>query len=68
MAGRIAHVEIAHTVEGHSKGWAKVEFEAFDGAQNAIHIFDGSEFQGRILKVRWDRSQQVQQLLFPILS
>lgn len=48
-------VEIAQTKDGKSKGHATIVFGNPKDAQKALSQMDGSTFQGRPLKVKWDR-------------
>jgi len=53
--GRIDNVEIAQNDGGKSKGIGFVDFNHRNDAQKALNQMDGSDFQGRRLKVKWDR-------------
>jgi len=53
--GRIPNIDIAQTQNGKSKGFGLVEFAFEKDAQKALNQMDGSTFQGRPLKIKWDR-------------
>mmetsp|Transcript_9222 Transcript_9222/g.21985 ORF Transcript_9222/g.21985 Transcript_9222/m.21985 type:complete len:443 (+) Transcript_9222:75-1403(+) len=53
--GRIQNVEIAQAQNGKSKGFGFVDFANQRDAQKALNQMDSSNFQGRPLKVKWDR-------------
>ncbi|KAK9353733.1 hypothetical protein V1523DRAFT_425757 [Lipomyces doorenjongii] len=54
-AGKVVRVDIINNTEGQSRGFAIAIFETEDDAQHAIDVFNGVEFEGRILTVRLDR-------------
>ncbi|KAJ8103262.1 hypothetical protein POJ06DRAFT_66247 [Lipomyces tetrasporus] len=54
-AGKVARVDIINNTEGQSRGFAIAIFETEEDAQHAIDVFNGVEFEGRILTVRLDR-------------
>lgn len=54
-SGPVAHVEIQTNDVGDSLGFALVTFEDEDTARKAIELFDGKMFEGRALKVHYDR-------------
>lgn len=53
--GPVTHVEIQTNDVGDSLGFALVTFEDEDTARKAIDLFDGKMFEGRALKVHYDR-------------
>ncbi|KAG5363442.1 33 kDa ribonucleoprotein [Yarrowia sp. B02] len=53
--GPVAHVEIQTNDVGDSLGFALVTFEDEETARKAIDLFDGKMFEGRALKVHYDR-------------
>jgi nucleolin len=52
--GKVDNVEIAEH-NGRSKGFGFVDFSSRDAAERALNALDGRDFQGRPLKVKWDR-------------
>ncbi|KAK9320430.1 hypothetical protein V1517DRAFT_209316 [Lipomyces orientalis] len=54
-AGKVVRVDIINNTEGQSRGFAIAIFETEEDAQHAIDVFNGVEFEGRILTVRLDR-------------
>ncbi|KAK9470048.1 uncharacterized protein V1510DRAFT_303230 [Dipodascopsis tothii] len=54
-AGLINRIEIISNNEGQSKGFAIVIFAAEEDALKAIELYNGAEFEGRVLTVRFDR-------------
>lgn len=52
--GKIENVEIAEH-NGRSKGFGFVDFSSRDSAKRALQKLDGRDFQGRPLKLKWDR-------------
>ena len=58
-AGEVASVNILTDREtGRSRGFGFVEMATEEGAQKAIEIFDGQDFEGRTLKVNEARPQE----------
>ncbi|KAK9469597.1 hypothetical protein V1512DRAFT_256628 [Lipomyces arxii] len=54
-AGTLDRIDIINNNEGQSRGFAIAVFGSEDDASRAIQMFDGAEFEGRILAVRLDR-------------
>ncbi|ORY79412.1 hypothetical protein BCR37DRAFT_388439 [Protomyces lactucae-debilis] len=54
-AGRITRVEISTSREGRSRGWGTALFATEQEAQMAVQMFDRTEVEGRIIKVRKDK-------------
>eukprot|EP00980_Cylindrotheca_fusiformis_P014602 scaffold3955_cov160-Cylindrotheca_fusiformis.AAC.22 len=52
--GKIDNVEIAVN-NGRSKGFGFVDFVSRDDAKRAMGALDGKDFQGRPIKIKWDR-------------
>jgi RNA recognition motif-containing protein len=52
--GKVEKVEIAEH-NGRSKGFGFVDFSSRDAAERALVALDGRDFQGRPIKVKWDR-------------
>ena len=58
-AGGVKSVAVIKDREtGRSKGFAFVEFETQVDAEKAISMFDGKEYQGRVLKVNLARPRE----------
>lgn len=53
--GPVSHVEIQTNDVGDSLGFALVTFQDEETASKAIELFDGKMFEGRALKVHYDR-------------
>ena len=62
MFGEVGTVESANLIEdrdtGRSRGFAFVEMESDDDAQNAISELDGKEVDGRELKVNEAKTRE----------
>jgi RNA recognition motif-containing protein len=56
-AGRILRADVALAPDGRSKGYGTAVFATTQEAQTAIDMFDGHDFDGRIIRVRWDKYQ-----------
>ncbi|CAJ1948625.1 unnamed protein product [Cylindrotheca closterium] len=56
--GRLINVEIAEAPNGKSKGFGLVDFGNQKDAQKALNQMDSHNFQGRPLKVKWDRDSK----------
>ncbi|KAG0144156.1 hypothetical protein CROQUDRAFT_641281 [Cronartium quercuum f. sp. fusiforme G11] len=54
-AGNILRADVAMGVDGRSRGFGTVLFATADDAQNAVRLYDGHEFNGRLLKVHFDK-------------
>ena len=54
-AGEIYRVEIPENSEGRAKGFAIATYQSMENATKAIEKFNGAEFQGRELTVRFDK-------------
>jgi len=52
--GAVEHVEVMEFPDGKKRGFATVKFYHARDAQKAIHQFNGVEFHGRVLEVRFD--------------
>jgi RNA recognition motif-containing protein len=52
--GAVEHVDVMEFPDGRKKGFGTVKFASSAEANAAIEQFNGVEFQGRILEVRWD--------------
>ncbi|KAG9313465.1 hypothetical protein JVU11DRAFT_5790 [Chiua virens] len=60
-AGPVARADVALGPDGRSRGFGTVTFVAEDGAERARRMFDGYEFNGRPLKVHYDKYAQSSQ-------
>ncbi|KAJ8586785.1 hypothetical protein M405DRAFT_685717, partial [Rhizopogon salebrosus TDB-379] len=54
-AGTVARADVALGPDGRSRGFGTVSFVTEDGAERARRMFDGYEFNGRQLKVHYDK-------------
>ncbi|KAG0257682.1 hypothetical protein BG011_003843 [Mortierella polycephala] len=54
-AGNIIRADVAHGYDGRSRGFGSVLFGTPEDARNAIAAFDNYEYNGRILRVHYDR-------------
>ncbi|KEI39919.1 uncharacterized protein L969DRAFT_16591 [Mixia osmundae IAM 14324] len=54
-AGNILRADVQLGPDGRSRGFGSVLFAYPEEAQNAMHMFNGYEFNGRQLKVHFDR-------------
>ncbi|KDN42849.1 hypothetical protein K437DRAFT_237507 [Tilletiaria anomala UBC 951] len=57
-AGDIQRADVAVGPEGRSRGFGTVLFATAEDAQNAVRIYHGYEYNGRTLKVHFDRFAQ----------
>lgn len=53
--GNVSRAEVCETNNGKSTGFGIVLFSHAESASNAMSAMDGTEFQGRVISVRWDR-------------
>ncbi|KAF8627339.1 hypothetical protein AX15_004412 [Amanita polypyramis BW_CC] len=61
QAGTIIRADVALGPDGRSRGFGTVIFATEIDAERAMKIFNGYEYNGRILKVHFDRFTQVGQ-------
>ncbi|KAG1767773.1 hypothetical protein EDD22DRAFT_766399, partial [Suillus occidentalis] len=54
-AGAVARADVTVGPDGRSRGFGTVSFVTEDGAERARRTFDGYEFNGRPLKVHYDK-------------
>lgn len=54
-AGAVARADVTVGPDGRSRGFGTVSFVTEDGAERACRMFDGYEFNGRPLKVHYDK-------------
>ncbi|ORZ17137.1 hypothetical protein BCR42DRAFT_413994 [Absidia repens] len=54
-AGKILRADVAQEPGGKSRGFGTVLYTTFEDAENAIAMFDGYEYQGRQLRVHFDK-------------
>ncbi|KAG2041229.1 hypothetical protein BDR03DRAFT_856733, partial [Suillus americanus] len=54
-AGAVARADVTVGPDGRSRGFGTVSFVTEDGAERARRMFDGYEFNGRPLKVHYDK-------------
>ena len=54
-AGNIQRADVALNADGRSRGFGTVLFASPEDAQNAVRLYHGYEFNGRVLKVHFDR-------------
>lgn len=57
-AGNILRADVALGPDGRSRGFGTVLFATPEDAQNAMHIYNGYEYNGRVLKVHFDKFAQ----------
>ncbi|KAG8216827.1 hypothetical protein J3R82DRAFT_7086 [Butyriboletus roseoflavus] len=57
-AGAVTRADVALGPDGRSRGFGTVTFVTEDGAERARRMFDGYEFNGRPLKVHFDKFGQ----------
>ncbi|KAH7886904.1 hypothetical protein F5I97DRAFT_1076702 [Phlebopus sp. FC_14] len=62
-AGAVARADVALGPDGRSRGFGTVTFVTEDGAERARRMFDGYEFNGRPLKVHYDKFAQSAQTI-----
>lgn len=55
QAGNIVRADINIGIDGRAKGSGTVIYETVDDAKNAISMYNGFEWYGRVLEVREDR-------------
>lgn len=55
MTGSVQRADVHASHDGRSKGTGVVAFDNPEDAQNAIQMFNGYDWQGRMLEVREDR-------------
>lgn len=54
-AGQILRADVSLGPDGRSRGFGTVLFATQEDARNAVNMFNGYEFQGRVLKVHFDK-------------
>ncbi|KAK9898721.1 hypothetical protein P389DRAFT_136975, partial [Cystobasidium minutum MCA 4210] len=54
-AGQIQRADVSLGPDGRSRGFGRVVFATPEDAINAMQMFNGYEFQGRPLKVHFDK-------------
>ncbi|KAG9073184.1 hypothetical protein KI688_000971 [Linnemannia hyalina] len=54
-AGNIIRADVAHGYDGRSRGFGSVLFATPEDAKTAISMFDNCEYNGRTLRVHYDR-------------
>ncbi|KAI8594520.1 hypothetical protein EDD21DRAFT_293581, partial [Dissophora ornata] len=54
-AGTVIRADVAHGYDKRSKGYGFVLFATLDDARNAIAMFEGQDYNGRSLRVHYDR-------------
>ncbi|KAG0278049.1 hypothetical protein BGZ95_004811 [Linnemannia exigua] len=54
-AGNIIRADVAHGFDGRSRGFGSVLFATTEDAKTAISMFDSYEYNGRTLRVHYDR-------------
>ena len=54
-AGQILRADVSLGPDGRSRGFGTVLFATTDDAMNAVQMFNGYEYQGRVLKVHFDK-------------
>ncbi|KAG0373272.1 hypothetical protein BGX24_011906, partial [Mortierella sp. AD032] len=54
-AGNIIRADVAHGFDGRSRGFGSVLFATPEDAKTAISMFDNYEYNGRTLRVHYDR-------------
>ncbi|KAF9908571.1 hypothetical protein EC991_009716 [Linnemannia zychae] len=54
-AGNIIRADVAHGFDGRSRGFGSVLFATPEDAKTAISMFDNYEYNGRVLRVHYDR-------------
>lgn len=54
-AGQILRADVSLGPDGRSRGFGTVLFATTDDAMNAVQMFNGYEYQGRHLKVHFDK-------------
>ncbi|GAA5956600.1 hypothetical protein JCM21900_003616 [Sporobolomyces salmonicolor] len=54
-AGSVLRADIAQGPDGRSRGFGSVLFATPQDAERAVHLFNGYDFQGRTLKVHFDK-------------
>lgn len=54
-AGNIQRADVALNGDGRSRGFGTVLFASPEDAQNAVRLYHGYEYNGRVLKVHFDR-------------
>ncbi|KAH0826575.1 hypothetical protein J3R83DRAFT_4932 [Lanmaoa asiatica] len=57
-AGAVTRADVALGTDGRSRGFGTVTFVTEDGAERARRMFEGYEFNGRPLKVHYDKFAQ----------
>eukprot|EP00887_Chlorella_sp_A99_P006612 scaffold3.g6612.t1 len=58
QAGNVLRTDVMTNPDGSSKGWGLVQFSSPVDAQTAINMFNGSEYEGRVLTVKLDKFSQ----------
>ncbi|CAG8486593.1 5827_t:CDS:10 [Funneliformis mosseae] len=54
-AGNIIRADVSTNYDGRSRGFGTVLFATPEDARNAVGMYNGYEFQGRILRVHFDK-------------
>lgn len=60
-AGQILRADVSLGPDGRSRGFGTVLFQTTEDAMNAVQMFNGYEYQGRTLKVHFDKFSLNQQ-------
>ncbi|RUS13037.1 hypothetical protein BC937DRAFT_86447, partial [Endogone sp. FLAS-F59071] len=58
-AGNILRADVAQGYDGRSRGFGTVLYATPEDARNAVAMYDGAEYQGRILRVHFDKFASV---------
>ncbi|KAI9023205.1 hypothetical protein DFJ74DRAFT_767846 [Hyaloraphidium curvatum] len=59
--GNVLRADVSVDADGKSKGFGSVVFEKLEDAKRAVEMFNGREYQGRILQVHQDRNARSEQ-------
>jgi RNA recognition motif-containing protein len=62
-AGPVVRADVLQA-KGRSRGFGRVGFSDFESASQAISLFDGSEWDGRVLAVRADAQEDASRALY----
>ena len=54
-AGNVLRADVELGPDGRSRGWGRVVMATYEDAQRAVQMYNGKDFNGRVLKVHFDK-------------